>query len=109
MDFVPNEEQLELQRAVHTLCARHLPPMRLRELIERGGWDDELWKSLHEMGVAELRRPIVDGGLGLGLADTAMVFEELGAALVPGPVLATHLVWTHLGDSESFSHSAAPD
>jgi alkylation response protein AidB-like acyl-CoA dehydrogenase len=98
MDFVPNEEQLELQRAVHTLCARHLPPMRLRELIERG-----------EMGVAELRRPIVDGGLGLGLADTAMVFEELGAALVPGPVLATHLVWTHLGDSESFSHSAAPD
>ena len=31
------------------------------------------------------------GGVGLGLAAAAVVFEELGRALVPGPLVATHL------------------
>ena len=38
-----------------------------------------------------LPSPEDGGGLGLGLADAAVVFEELGRALVPGPLLATHL------------------
>ena len=35
--------------------------------------------------------PEADGGLGLGIADAAIVFEELGRALVPGPLVATYL------------------
>ncbi len=31
------------------------------------------------------------GGVGLGLAEAALVFEELGRALVPGPLVASHL------------------
>ncbi len=43
------------------------------------------------MGVFALRLPESDGGVELGWADAVLVFEELGRALVPGP-----LVWTHL-------------
>ncbi|MEU0392059.1 acyl-CoA dehydrogenase [Streptomyces sp. NPDC006208] len=53
--------------------------------------DRELWRVLGEAGVFSLRLPEADGGVGLGLADAAVVFEELGRALVPGPVVATHL------------------
>ena len=31
------------------------------------------------------------GGVGLGLTEAALVFEELGRALVPGPLVASHL------------------
>jgi alkylation response protein AidB-like acyl-CoA dehydrogenase len=50
-----------------------------------------LWRDLVDLGVFQLQRAESDGGLGLGAADASLVFEELGRALVPGP-----LVWTAL-------------
>ena len=46
------------------------------------------------MGTFSLRLPEAEGGVGLGYADAVLVFEELGRALTPGP-----LVWTHLSAS----------
>jgi alkylation response protein AidB-like acyl-CoA dehydrogenase len=43
------------------------------------------------MGVFGLTLPETGGGMGLGLADAVIVFEELGRALVPGPLVATFL------------------
>jgi alkylation response protein AidB-like acyl-CoA dehydrogenase len=43
------------------------------------------------MGVFGLTLPEADGGLGLGMAEAVILFEELGKALVPGPVTATFL------------------
>jgi alkylation response protein AidB-like acyl-CoA dehydrogenase len=43
------------------------------------------------MGVFGLRRPEADGGAGLGMAEAVLVFEELGRALVPGPLIGTVL------------------
>ena len=49
------------------------------------------WPELAEAGVFSLRLAEEAGGVGLGLAAAAVVFEELGRALVPGPLLASHL------------------
>ncbi len=49
------------------------------------------WVELADAGVFALRLDEAPGGLGLGCAAAAVVFEELGRALVPGPILATHL------------------
>ena len=38
-----------------------------------------------------LAAPEEAGGMGLGATHATVVFEELGRALVPGPVVATHL------------------
>jgi alkylation response protein AidB-like acyl-CoA dehydrogenase len=41
--------------------------------------------------VFALRLPEDRGGVGLGLTEAVLVFEELGRAAVPGPVVASHL------------------
>ena len=44
--------------------------------------------ELAEAGVFSLCLPERDGGVGLGHAEAVLVFEELGRALVPGPLAA---------------------
>ena len=90
MDFRVDEDQAALQQGIRSFCEGRVGLDQLREL-EGQGFDSELWGELAEMGVFGLRLPEADGGVGLGTADAVLVFEELGKALVPGP-----LVWTHL-------------
>ena len=82
MHFLPTTEQLELQRGVRDLLADRFPLDRLSQ-----GFDDAAWRALDETGVFGLRAE-----LGLGLAEAVLVFEELGRACVPGPLVATFLV-----------------
>ena len=53
--------------------------------------DRSLWRALGELGVFSLRLPEAAGGAGLGLPEAVLVFEEAGRALLPGPLVATHL------------------
>nr|WP_237525040.1 acyl-CoA dehydrogenase [Streptomyces sp. SID5643] len=53
--------------------------------------DRGLWRALGDLGFFALRVPEADGGIGLGLAEAVLVFEEAGRALLPGPLVATHL------------------
>jgi alkylation response protein AidB-like acyl-CoA dehydrogenase len=86
MDFLPTDEQRDLQQGVRDVLAGRFPLDRLPS-----GFDGALWHDLTETGVFHLRLPEADGGLGLGLVEAALVFEELGRACVPGPLVATHL------------------
>ena len=82
MYFLPTSDQLDLQRGVRDLLDDRFPLDRLP-----GGYDADLWKSLTETGVFSLRTE-----LELGLADSVLVFEELGRACVPGPLVGTFLL-----------------
>ena len=93
MQFIATDEQRALQAGVRAISERAFPREHLHAIadgaapaIERGRW-----QQLREAGVFDLRRPEADGGVGLGYADTVLVFEEIGRALVPGPLVATHL------------------
>ncbi len=90
MDFRITDDQQALQEGVRSFCAGRVPLDRLREL-EGPGFDAGLWKELAEMGVFSLRLPEEQGGVGLGTTEAVLVFEELGRALVPGPLWASHL------------------
>jgi len=81
MHFLPTTDQLELQHGVRDLLADRFPIDRLSQ-----GFDATVWRALDETGVFGLR-----SDLGLGLAEAVLVFEELGRALVPGPLLGSHL------------------
>lgn len=91
MDFERNDDQVALQDGVRQFCEGRFPIETVRALEDRGGVDRALWSELAELGVFSLRLAEDQGGVGLGWADTVLVMEELGRALVPGP-----LVWTHL-------------
>jgi len=98
MDFELSDEQQALARSVAALCARRFPLESVRAAEgARRVIDPDGWGELAQAGVFTLRLAETDGGVGLGLADAAVVYEELGRALVPGPLVATQLAATVLG------------
>lgn len=91
MDFRVSEEQKALRDGVRSFCQERVTVERLHEIASKGGFDRLLWKELAELGIFSLRQAQAQGGLGLGMAEAVLVFEELGRCLAPGP-----LAWTHL-------------
>ncbi len=95
MDFSVGEDERQLAEGIRTVVAGRLPLERIRsrEGTERV-MDPADWAALGETGVFSLTLP-EPVGTGLGLADTTVVFEELGRALVPGPLVGTFLAAAH--------------
>ncbi|GHI06920.1 acyl-CoA dehydrogenase [Streptomyces cellostaticus] len=92
MRFRLTEEQRALRAGVRQLLERRFGADALRAAVARPGHlDRELWRELGAAGLFALRLPEAEGGVGLGLPETVLVFEETGRALLPGPVLASHL------------------
>ena len=91
MHFDLSEDQRALVDGIRDLCAGAFPMDKVQQLEHSGAFDAQGWQALHDAGVFALRRPESDGGVGLGMAEAALVFAELGRALVPGPVIGTEL------------------
>ena len=91
MDFELSGDERLLGEGIRRLCAGRFPLERVRAGEGRQKVDDDVWGALADAGVFCLRLPEADGGLGLGMAHAAVVFEELGRALVPGPLVASHV------------------
>ncbi len=92
MNFVLSDDQVALADAMRALCAGHFPLERLRagegrpRVVDAGHWAE-----LGAAGVFSIRASEDNGGLGLGMAESVVVFEELGRGLVPGPLVASAL------------------
>jgi alkylation response protein AidB-like acyl-CoA dehydrogenase len=99
MNFVLAEDQVSLQEGVRKQLAGQFPIEVVRSLEASGGVDRSRWRVLGEAGVFCLRLSEAEGGVGMGMAEAVLVFEELGRALIPGPLVATHLAGTLLGGS----------
>ncbi len=91
MDFQLTEDQKALRDTLRDFLEGTCPVEKLVELEKSTAIDRDLWASLAEMGVFGLRLAESEGGVGLGNADAAIVFAELGRRLVPGPIAWTHL------------------
>ncbi|MFH7599488.1 acyl-CoA dehydrogenase family protein [Streptomyces racemochromogenes] len=95
MDFRLTEDQRDLRAGVRAMLARRYGREALRESVPESGAgavvDRGLWRELGEAGFFSLRLPESEGGVGLGLPEAVLVFEEAGRALLPGPLVATHL------------------
>jgi len=92
VDFELTEFQVDLAEGVRRLCEGRFGLERIRALESTDHVVDRAaWTELGDAGVFNLRVAEADGGIGLGLAEAALVFEELGRALVPGPLVASHL------------------
>ena len=80
-----------MRDVVRDFCANCIDEATVRRLMDTPlGWDRDLWKRLAmEIGAFGVAVPEQAGGLGLGFETQAILFEEFGAALVPGPVIGT--------------------
>ncbi|MEO3800434.1 acyl-CoA dehydrogenase family protein [Nonomuraea sp. B1E8] len=99
MKLVLSEEQQQLREAVRAFLRAASPLPKVRE-----GYDPQVYARLNgELGLSGLIVPEEYGGAGAGMTELAVVLEETGAALLPGPFLATAfttLALTRVPDKE---------
>ncbi|MGX1369281.1 alkylation response protein AidB-like acyl-CoA dehydrogenase [Streptomyces canus] len=91
MRFRLTDDQRALRDGVRGLLARRFDGEALRAAVDSPGLDRVLWRELGAAGFFALRVPEADGGVGLGLPEAVLAFEEAGRVLLPGPLVATHL------------------
>ncbi len=92
LDFTSDQE--ELRDTVRAVLAAECPPALVRELVEarvagKAVAADGLWQQMVDLGWPALTVPEAAGGLGFGPVELAVVVEELGRTLTPGPILPT--------------------
>jgi alkylation response protein AidB-like acyl-CoA dehydrogenase len=84
LDLTP--EQDLLRDSVRRSCERHAGPDVVRAWEnDPVGYPDALWSALGELGLLGLCIDEEYGGSGMTMLDAAVVYEELGRALVPSP------------------------
>ena len=100
MDFHLDDDQRALQETVSRFCENRWP---LDGLAERpaDAFDAGAWSEYVELGLPGLLSSASTGGLGLGCIEAAIVFEQLGRHLTPGPILWSTLAGVVLEDVAS--------
>ena len=89
MNFGFDDEQRAIQETARELLAKRVPMERVRKASESGGFDEELWREICELGWPGIAIAEEDGGQGLGLVEAAILSEQLGYTLAPVPFLAS--------------------
>jgi alkylation response protein AidB-like acyl-CoA dehydrogenase len=91
MKLAYSTEQRELRESVSRFLADRMPLPRVRELMESAdGSDEKIWSYAgSQLGLQGIAIPEQYGGGGFSFVEQAIVLEELGAALYPGPYLAS--------------------
>jgi len=93
MYFDLTDEQQAIRATAHDFLASRFKSERLREIAaSESGFDESGWKEMAELGWAGLALPEEWGGQGLGTVDLAVLFEEMGYALAPSPLLSNTIV-----------------
>ncbi len=112
MYFDLNDEQKQIQRTAREFLASRYKPERIRELTEtEHGFEESDWQEMVELGWPGLALPEEFGGQGLGIVELAAVFEEMGYALPPSPLLSNTVAGLALatcGSEEQKTEFLAP-
>jgi alkylation response protein AidB-like acyl-CoA dehydrogenase len=87
--FDLTDEQQAIKSTAHDFLAARYKSERIRELAEsEHGFEQSDWDEMAELGWPGLALPEEWGGQGLGIVELAVLFEEMGYALVPSPLLS---------------------
>ena len=92
MPIAVTEDHESLRTTALRWAQTHCPPTVPRAVAEAGTGADELaaaWEKMAAQGWLGLHLPEDRGGQGFTLTELAVVLEELGHALFPGPLLPT--------------------
>jgi alkylation response protein AidB-like acyl-CoA dehydrogenase len=90
MDYALNEEQEMLRTMARDFLARECPKTYVRAMMaDSKGVTAEFWKKIAEVGWPGLALPEKYGGTGMNFRDLAILFEEQGRAMMPGPFFST--------------------
>ena len=92
MTWVLDEQQRMLRDSAQSFLAERAPVAHLRALRDandRAGYSAQLWRGFGEQGYSATLVPEALGGLGLGVAEAALIAEQVGHTLAPTPFFST--------------------
>ena len=90
MDLGLDEAQQMLKTSAREFLGAECPDTFVREMeLDESGFTPELWQKIADQGWLGLVIPERYGGVGLSFFDLAILLEETGAAMLPGPFFAT--------------------
>jgi alkylation response protein AidB-like acyl-CoA dehydrogenase len=90
MDLGLTEIQQMLKSSAREFLSQECPLTLVREMEEDPrGYTEELWRQIVSLGWTGLVFPEQYGGTGGGFIDLAVLLEEMGRSLMPGPFFAT--------------------
>jgi alkylation response protein AidB-like acyl-CoA dehydrogenase len=90
MQFGLSESQQILKDTARKFFAGECPMAHTRRLMEtETAYDPALWQKMTEQGFTGIIVPEEFGGMGLGKVELALLMEEAGYALLPGPLFST--------------------
>jgi alkylation response protein AidB-like acyl-CoA dehydrogenase len=102
-------EQADLRRTVRDLMSSRVSEADLRRTLDSDqGYDEDLWQVMAtQLGLHGLVIPEAFGGSGAGFVELGIVLEEMGAALLCAPFLASVVLGASAvlasGDAEAMS------
>jgi alkylation response protein AidB-like acyl-CoA dehydrogenase len=100
MDFALTQEQQLLKTTARDFLTEHCPPSHVREMERDAvGFSRPLWTRMAQLGWLGLTYPESAGGAELTFLELAVLLEEMGRALLPGPFLGSVLCGSALLDS----------
>ena len=90
MDLDFTEEQDMLRNSAREFLVTECDKTKVREIEESDeGYSTEIWAKMADLGWQGLMIPEEYDGMGMGLMDLLVVFEEIGRNILPSPYLAT--------------------
>lgn len=94
MVFTLTDEQREFRAAVRAFLEHYSPESEVRRaMVSTAGYDPVVWRAMAEqLNLQGLAIPEEYGGEGFGYTELALVLEEMGAALLPGPYFASSVL-----------------
>ncbi len=93
MDFDFTSDQVMLRNSVREYLTEKCPTKFVRSMFDDPvGYSKELWKEMAGLGWLGLTFPEENEGLGLGMVELALMLEEMGRAVFPGPYFASLLL-----------------
>src|SRR5882757_8038794 len=88
--FAPTAEHEELRGTVRRFFETFSPEPVVRDTMAGDGYDPALWARMaQELGLLGLAVPEEFGGAGFGFAESCLVLEEAGRAMVCAPLFST--------------------
>ncbi len=111
MNFELDEQQQMLQTAARDFLEAECDKSVLRRLeASDSGHSFQLWKKMAELGWTGIVIPEQYGGVGLGLLELAVLFEEIGRAAFDSPLFGTVMATLALvaGGTEAQKQSWLP-
>jgi alkylation response protein AidB-like acyl-CoA dehydrogenase len=103
MNFDYSDDQQAIKSTARDFLASRFKLEKVRELAEKGEYDDALWGEIAELGWPGIFIEEAHEGQDLGVLELAILQEELGYACAPTPFFsnaAAGLIVKHAGSDE---------